>query len=91
MDEDMKWNPIKVYEHHINRGVSGTTLCQLDVSCLSKTAQTIHGNGIPIALILTISDPEGEAPVNAELKYNIQQSNLVIENIQTAARVAPRV
>lgn len=91
MDEDMKWNPIKVYEHHINRGVSGSTLWQLDVSCLSKTAQTIHGNGIPFALILTISDPKGEAPVNAELKYNIQQSNLIIENIQTAARVAPRI
>lgn len=91
IDEDMKWNPIKVYEHHINRGVSGSTLWQLDVSCLSKTAQTIYGNGIPFALILTISDPKGEAPVNAELKYNIQQSNLVIENIQTAARVAPRV
>lgn len=91
MDEDMKWNPIKVYEHHINRGVSGSTLWRLDVSCLSKTAQTMHGNGIPFALILTISDPKGEAPVNAELKYNIQQSNLIIENIQTAARVAPRV
>lgn len=91
MDEDMKWNPIKVYEHHINRGISGSTLWQLDVSCLSKTGQTIHGNGIPFALILTISDPNGEAPVNAELKYNIQQSNLIIENIQTAARVAPRV
>lgn len=91
MEEDMKWNPIKVYEHHINRGVTGSTLWQLDVSCLSKTAQTIRGNGIPFALILTISDPKGEAPVNAELKYNIQQSNLVIENIQTAARVAPRV
>ena len=91
MDEDMKWNPIKVYEHHINRGVSGTTLWQLDVSCLSKTGQTALGNGIPFALILTIRDPNGEAPVNAELKYNIQQSNLIIENIQTAARVAPRV
>ena len=91
MDEDMKWNPIKVFEHNINRGVSGTTLWQLDVSCLSKTGQTIHGNGIPFALILTISDPKGEAPVNSELKYNIQQSNLIIENIQTAARVAPRV
>lgn len=91
MEEDMKWNPIKVYEHHINRGVSGSTLWQLDVSCLSKTAQTMYGNGIPFALILTISDPKGEAPVNSELKYNIQQSNLIIENIQTAARVAPRV
>lgn len=91
MDEDMKWNPIKVYKHHISRGVSGTTLWQLDVSCLSKTGQTLHGNGIPFALILTISDPNGEAPVNAELKYNIKQSNLNIENIQTAARVAPRV
>ena len=91
MDEDMKWNPIKVYEHHISRGVSGSTLWQLDVSCLTKTAQTAYGNGIPFALILTISDPKGEAPVNAELKYNIQQSNLIIENIQTAARVAPRV
>ena len=91
IDEDMKWNPIKVYEHHINRGVSGSTLWQLDVTCLSRTAQTIHGSGIPFALILTISDPAGEAPVNAELKYSIRQSNIVVENIQTAARVAPRV
>lgn len=86
-----KWQPTKVFEKTL-KGVSvskGTW--RLEVRYLSRDNSSINYDGVPFTIALTISDPDETAPVYNEMRFALQSEGARITEIQTAARVQPRV
>ena len=48
-------------------------------------------DGVPFAAILTISDPKGEAPVNAEMKSIMNDVGVRLSDIEVAVRVMGQI
>lgn len=90
VEEEHKWNPIKIYEKKLSR-LTTTGQFYLELEYLSRTSQQISHEGVPFTAILTISDNKGEAPVFDEMRNNVISQGVQIADIQTAARVTPRV
>lgn len=86
-----KWQPVKVYEKEFD-GVSldkGTWRLEVRYQLRENTIPL--PDGLPFTMILTISDPDGEAPVYNEMRLSLQNEGVKIADIQTAARIMPRV
>lgn len=91
IEQDHKWQPIKVYERSMPRGIENPGQFYLEVDYLSRTDQQISPDGVPFTVIMTISDIDGEAPVYDEMRNIIIANGVQIADIQTAARITPRV
>ena len=91
IEENMKWSPIKVYERNIHTGISGPTNWYLDVNYLSRESVMPLNTGLPFTIIMTISDPEGTAPVYDEMRFIVSSTGAQISDIQTAARITQRI
>ena len=65
--DSFKWNPIKVSQAKLtHKKIVGDVF--LEIEYLSREGMSPNYDGVPFAAILTISDPNGEAPVNREMK-----------------------
>ncbi len=87
-----KWNPVKVYEKEYTRGVNldaGTW--RLEARYLDREDLPLNRNGLVFTMILTIEDPDGQAPVYNEMRQELQAAGIHISDIRTAVRVASRV
>lgn len=91
IEQEHKWNPVKVYERNIKRGIPNPSQFYLEVDYLSRTSEQISPDGVPFTVILTISDNKGEAPVYEEMRNAIIATGAQISDIRTAARITPRV
>ena len=91
IEQEHKWNPVKVYERNIKRGIVNPGQFYLEVDYLSRTSEQISPDGVPFTVILTISDNNGEAPVYEEMRSAIIANGAQISDIRTAARITPRV
>ena len=91
IEHDLKWSPVKVFEKHMPRGVGKSTNWRLFVEYLTRSGEDMPINGIPFTAILTISDANGEARVFDEMRRSLQATGVQISDIQTAARVTPRI
>lgn len=89
--QDHKWQPVKVYERKMPRGIDNPGQFYLEVDYLSRTEEQFSPEGVPFTVILTISDLKGEAPVYDEMRNSIITNGAQIADIQTAARITPRV
>jgi hypothetical protein len=89
--EELKWSPIKVYEHTSIRGVGKSSTWQLQVEALARANDVIPNDGVPFTVLLTIEDPEGSADVFNEMRASLLRSGVRISDIQTAARITPRI
>jgi len=87
----LKWSPVKVFEKTFPRGVGPTSDWRLTVDYLTRSNGRVPDGGIPFTAILTISDPEGDAPVFNDLRQNLQALGVWIANIRTAIRITSRV
>lgn len=86
-----KWQPTKVFEKTL-KGVSvskGTW--KLEVRYLSRDNYAINYDGVSFTIALTISDPSKIAPVYNEMRLSLQNEGARITEIQSAARVQPRI
>jgi hypothetical protein len=83
----LKWSPVKAYEGILDEtGVSSTF--QLSVEYLERDRrQNIPDAGIPVAVVVTIDDPSGMAPVNNEMYASLNRSGLRLNDIRNALRV----
>jgi hypothetical protein len=86
----LKWSPIKVYERDMH-GLGPSTNWRLDVDYLTRDDEEMPVQGVPFTVILTISDPKGEAPVFQEMRQFLQAQNINTADIRTAARIVTRI
>lgn len=86
-----KWATTKVYQGDFPKGVGKSTTWSVDVEHLAREGETLPPGGVPFTVMLTIYDPEGEQPVFQELRKTLKANGVKIADIQTAARILPRV
>ncbi len=89
--EALKWSPIKVYEHTFKKGVGKSSTWRLEVDALARANDVIPTDGVPFTVLLTIADPENQADVFNNTRATLQRSGIRISDIQTAARITPRI
>jgi len=87
----LKWSPVKVFEKTFPKGVGPTSDWRLMINYLTRSNGHMPDGGVPFTAILTISDPEGDAPVFNDLRQNLQALGVQISDIRTAIRITPRV
>jgi hypothetical protein len=90
LESGLKWTPIKRYERNMPRGVGTRGEWRLALKAVSRAGASYPVEGVPFALIMTISDPKGEAPVYDEVRAEILRRGLRLEHITVAARVRVR-
>lgn len=86
-----KWWPIKRFEQAIPRGQGNSSQWRLVVDSLCRTDVEFPDEGVPFAVILSLDDPTGQAPVFNELRQTLRTSGARIADIRTAVRVGPRI
>lgn len=87
----MKWSPVKVYQWRSPEGQGTSTNWRLAVDHLSRDDDSMPIGGVPFTVLVTLGDPQGQAPVFQEMRQLLQANGVKLEQIQTAARVSPRV
>lgn len=82
----LKWSPVKVYEGNLeNEGVSSTF--RLNVEYLERDRrQNIPDDGVPVAIVVTVEDREGKAPVYNEMHATLGAAGLKLNDIRAALR-----
>lgn len=86
LKEAISWNPVKVSHAKLQRTqIVGSVY--LEIEYQSRDGMESNYDGVPFAAILTISDPMGEAPVNAEMKRTMVEVGVRLSDIEVAARV----
>lgn len=91
IDHDLKWSPVKVYEKTFPQGVGPSSNWRLFIDYLTRAGETMPDGGVPFTAIVTISDPDGDAPVFNDMRQNLQSLGATIADIRTAARITSRV
>lgn len=89
--EALKWSPAKIYQWRSKAGQGRSTNWRLTVDHLSRDDDSMPPEGVPFTVLVTIADLDGQAPVFQELRQSLQAQGAQLEQIQTAARVSPRV
>lgn len=90
IEHGFKWSPTKMFKKKM-RGLGKSSNWRMFVSYLTRAGETIPDEGVPFTAILTISDPDGTAPVFNDVRAQLARSGVRIEDIRTAARITTRV
>lgn len=88
----LKWSPVKVYEGLHAEGVGESSDWRFGVEYLErdKTQANMPSEGIPVAVVMTISDPDGLVPVFDEMRASLIASGITLSDIRAALRVPLR-
>lgn len=87
LSESLKWSPVKVYQGILDdEGVSANWRFGVEYLERDKTAANMPAEGVPVAVVLTISDPEGKAPVADEMRASLIQTGIQLRDIRAAMR-----
>lgn len=86
-----KWQPVKVFEKEFDGVALDKGTWRLEVRYQYRENTTPLPDGLPFTMILTISDPDEDAPIYNEMRLSLQNEGVKIADIQTAARIMPRV
>ncbi|VVE22956.1 hypothetical protein PCE31106_03228 [Pandoraea cepalis] len=88
--DGLKWSPVKVLEGNF-RGVGRSHEWRLSVNYLLRDQAEFPKDGIPFAVILTISDPDGTANVYGDLAQELVATSAVrMNDIRAAMRIRPQ-
>ncbi len=86
--QGLKWWPTKKYEKTISStGLGTSSEWRLEVECSMRAEAYFPSEGVPFALIVTISDPEKEKPIFQELRRDLQAQSVNMADIRTSIRV----
>ena len=85
LEHGFKWSPVKVYRRSIKKGIQGDTW-RLHISLQHRSGFDAR-NPQRMALIITIADPEGTAPVYDEVVTQMQTSGWLTQDLQVKNRV----
>jgi hypothetical protein len=86
----LKWSPIKRYSANMPQGRGKSSNWKLTLDSQIRAAATYPNDGVPFALIMTISDPKGGAPIHDSIRNSLQTQGLAIADILVAHRVRSR-
>ena len=86
----LKWSPIKRYFAAMKQGRGNTSNWQLGLESLTRAGAKFPTDGVPFTILMTISDPEKQAPIHDEVRNQLQTTGLTIADITIAHRVRPR-
>jgi hypothetical protein len=88
--DGLKWSPVKVLEGSF-KGIGRSPEWRLVVNYIVRDEVEFPKEGIPFAVVLTITDPEGEANVYQDLAQELVVTSAVkMNDIRTAMRIRPR-
>lgn len=90
VETEQKWNPIKVYEREF-KSVMNQGPWFLEIEYESRTTMQYSTDGVPFTAILTIGDPNNNAPVYNEMRQAVIATGAQIADIQTAVTITQRV
>lgn len=89
IDHGLKWWPVKQYDKiYVEHGASSEW--RLEVTSLVRAETKFPAEGVPFAVLLTIDDPSGSAPVYQEMQQSLRASRANTQPLQTVFRVRPR-
>lgn len=81
-----KWWPVKHYANTFQR-IGGTSNWRLVVDSMTRAGSPFPNAGVPFALVLTITDPQGDPEVFADMRRSLISSGVNIQDVRTAVRV----
>lgn len=89
IDHGLKWWPVKQYSKtYAEHGASSEW--RLEVTSLVRAETKFPAEGVPFAVLLTIDDPSGAAPVYREMQQGLQASRANAQALHAVFRVRPR-
>ncbi|KEZ70108.1 hypothetical protein AAY86_21770 [Pseudomonas amygdali pv. tabaci str. ATCC 11528] len=91
IEHKFKWSPIKVFGTSMPNGRGKSSNWRLMINYLTRAGETLPPDGVPFSILLTISDPSKTKPIFQEMRNSLQLSGAKIADIQSAARVTPKV
>ena len=86
IDHGLKWWPSKQYLSTFSE-LGASSQWRLEVTSLVRAETRFPAEGVPFAVLLTIEDPNGQAPVFRELRQYLQTSQANAQDVRTAVRV----
>lgn len=84
-----KWWPVKHYGRSF-KSLSGSSRWRLVVDSLTRAGTPFPRQGVRFAVVLTIADPDGTAPVFASMRQALITAGVGIQDIRTVTRVRAR-
>lgn len=85
----LKWTPVKKYSANM-KGRGESSNWRLKITSQQRAGASFPEAGVPFALILTISDPRGLAPIHDAVRNTLQQQGHALADIMVAHRICPR-
>lgn len=89
IEHGAKWWPVKHYRKRFKR-LGGTANWRLVVDSLTRAGALYPVEGVKFAVVLTISDPEGKAPVFASMRQGLLSTGIQLRDVRTATQVRAR-
>ncbi|MFK3888831.1 S8 family peptidase [Sphingomonas sp. NPDC079357] len=86
IDHGLKWWPSKQYLSNFD-AVGVRSQWRLEVTSLVRAETRFPAEGVPFAVLLTIEDPDGKAPVFQELRQHLRTSQANAQDVRTAVRL----
>ncbi|MBZ9910309.1 MULTISPECIES: S8 family peptidase [Mesorhizobium] len=90
LENGLKWTPIKRYEKNIPKGCGTTSEWKLSLKGLTRAGALYPEEGVRFAVLMTIADPRGTAPVYEEVRAEILRRGLRLADITVAQRLRTR-
>lgn len=86
----LKWWPTKRYQRDFRDGVGRSTEWRLQVESIVRAEAEFPAEGIPFTAILTIEDPDANQNIFQELRRQLVNSQVELNDIRAVARLRPR-
>lgn len=82
-----KWFPVKSYTARMPRGRGKSSDWRLEVNYLTRAGEGFPDKGVPFAVVLTIEDIAGLAPVFSQMTRSLMSTGVIVNDLRTAVRV----
>lgn len=86
----LKWTPVKRYTLSMPRGRGASSNWRLFLKSSARAGALYPQEGVPFTIIMTITDPLGEAAIYDEVRNQIKGLGLALADITVAHRVRPQ-
>lgn len=83
----LKWSPIKRYFVNMPKGRGNSSNWKLTLNSLTRAGADYPAEGVPFAVIMTLSDPKGGRPIHDSIRNSLQARGVNLADITVAHRV----
>lgn len=88
--QGLKWWPTKAYQRTLPAaGLGERSEWRIEVSSLRRSQVDFPAEGVPFCLVVTISDPDGQAGVFQEMRRALGAQLVQLGDLQATQRVRP--